>query len=180
MSYISGQEKQLWSIYDQIVAHEFHDRDVQWEMFEQVLDNLPGANGIRKIGVRKAELTPGSVGFDLDGYVFRQASCGHGTNLRSNHEPDAMWARPCPLNQIVGPVKTSKGHYILWIHERWYEQTSQTGDQDRQHWKNLHEFLQSHVESAPYYGQLVQEQGVKGAFQKQMAQRNAARSKGEL
>jgi hypothetical protein len=75
------------------------------------------------------EIEPGSIGYDLDGHVFRQAACGHGTNLPMAlpHEDasaedarEMLGMRPCPLNQLIGPVQTSRGYHLLWIHERWY------------------------------------------------------------
>jgi hypothetical protein len=142
VSYRVGEENMLWSVRKQIVGDHFRDRAVQWAHFANFMRDAPGDHK----PVARAELTPGSVGFDLDGYVFRNAACGHGTNLMSLHEPDSlMWPRPCPLSQLVGPVQTSRGFALLWIHERWYEESEATRLHDREHWRNLHDWLQEKV-----------------------------------
>ena len=115
-------------------------------------------------------ITPGSLGFDLDGYVFRTAACGHGTNLPMlTPTGEILGMRPCPVAQLVGPVKSSRGWHLLWIHERWYEQSADTAAADRVHWRRLHEWQQRHTDTRPYYDQLVREHERPGAFAAELA-----------
>ena len=73
----------------------------------QLVDNIKKYKDFQKIARKKSDCPSGQKGGDLG--WFRK-----GQMVREFEE--AVWSTP--LKTVTGPIKTTFGYHLIWVHER--------------------------------------------------------------